>query len=31
MGELVQGMEGDQLSYADLIAPNGLKSGARPQ
>ena len=28
---LVQGMEGKQLTYAQLIADNGLKSGARSQ
>ena len=31
MGAVVRGMEGKRLSYADLIAPNGLESGARPQ
>ena len=31
MGELVQGMEGKHLPYADLIADNGLDSGARSE
>ena len=29
MGALVGGMEGKRLKYAELIAPNGLESGAR--
>ena len=29
MGALIGGMEGKRLQYADLIAPNGLPSGAR--
>lgn len=29
IGALVSGMEGKRLQYADLIAPNGLPSGAR--
>ena len=31
MGALVQGMEGKHLPYTDLIADNGLESGARSQ
>ena len=30
MGSLVGSMEGKRLRYADLIAPNGLDSGAKP-
>ena len=29
MGNLVRGMAGKQLTYDELIAPNGLDSGAR--
>ena len=29
MGALVRGMDGKRLKYAELIAPNGLPSGAR--
>ena len=31
MGAMVKGMDGKRLKYAELIAPNGLPSGARPQ
>ena len=31
MDALVGGMEGKRLKYIELIAPNGLESGARPQ
>ena len=31
MGSLVGSMEGKRLRYADLIAPNGLESGANPK
>ena len=30
MGGLVEGMEGKRLKYDNLIAPNGMDSGARP-
>ena len=30
MGSLVSSMEGKRLRYSDLIAPNGLESGANP-
>ena len=29
MGNLVRGMAGKSLTYKELIAPNGLDSGAR--
>ena len=29
LGAMVQGMEGKRLRYDELIAPNGLDSGAR--
>ena len=29
MGAMVAGMRGKRLRYEDLIAPNGLSSGAR--